>query len=597
MTLATRKSSRKLSFRFGNLPMSKLAELKAARTLHDLAAILNMKPTTLSFILYKIPVKDRYTTFEIPKSNGTKRTIHAPHPKISFAQKRLSKILTTCIHEIRLTRPSYCGASHGFQNKRSIQSNAKLHEHRRHVVNCDIKDFFPSINFGRVQGFFIKDAYFGLYPKIAQILAHLACFDGRLPQGSPCSPVISNLIGNLLDARLSSLAKANKTTYSRYADDLTFSTNMRALPPGIVLVDPHRPGGWIAAPSLEDCINRAGFVLNSAKTHVQSRPTRQIVTGLTVNAKVNIPSDYFRTVRAMATSLFRTGMYYNVPEVGLADPPPQHNQKRIQTSRLAPLEGKLNYIYQVKNNQRSSNRDANDSDGTKQILKVYRKFLFFKYFINASKPLILTEGPTDRIYLQSAAKHDPVLRAIFHPDPKDPLSQKFSYFNYNNKSAKLLSLPGSTSYLKTFIEKYSGMMAAMPSIRPKHAVIVLVDNDQGCVEIFKMLRNKFSLTIDPTTTDRYYHVTHNLYLVKTPEKPPTHMSQIEDFFDPALLLTVLDGKILDLNKDHDAPGKYGKTVFASRVVRAKGATIDFSGFRPLFDRLQHAADHYSLLPP
>ena len=105
-----------------------------------------------------------------------------------------------------------------------------MHKNKRHVFNVDLKDFFPSLNFGRVRGFFIKNAHFQLEPKVATVIAQIACHDNELPQGSPCSPIISNFIGHLLDVRMANLAKKTKCNYSRYADDLTFSTNWKEFP-------------------------------------------------------------------------------------------------------------------------------------------------------------------------------------------------------------------------------------------------------------------------------------------------------------------------------------------------------------------------------
>ena len=95
--------------------------------------------------------------------------------------------------------------AHGFKRGRSIVTNATKHKRRRFVFNIDIKNFFGTINFGRVRGFFIKNADFALHPSVATIVAQIACHENALPQGSPCSPVISNLIGSVLDIHLCKL--------------------------------------------------------------------------------------------------------------------------------------------------------------------------------------------------------------------------------------------------------------------------------------------------------------------------------------------------------------------------------------------------------
>ena len=99
-----------------------------------------------------------------------------------------------------------------------------MHVGSKYVLNIDLQDFFDSFNFGRVRGFFIKNRNFQLNPDVATVIAQIACYDNKLPQGSPCSPVITNLISHSLDIRLASLAKKYKCTYTRYADDITFST-------------------------------------------------------------------------------------------------------------------------------------------------------------------------------------------------------------------------------------------------------------------------------------------------------------------------------------------------------------------------------------
>lgn len=125
-------------------------------------------------------------------------------------------------------------------------------------------------------------------------------------------------------------------------------------------------------------------------------------------------------------------------------------------------------------------------------------------------------------------------------------------------------------------------------------MIVLVDNDDGGGALFGFVKDNAAPNIAFSSTDRFYYLGLNLYLVKTPEKTaPPHKSCIEDLFDPTLLNTVLDGKTFDPNKEHDAPGKYGKVVFAEQVVVPRAATIDFSGFAPLLDRIVAVLDHHA----
>jgi hypothetical protein len=182
--------------------MSRLKNLKSAVTLGDLAGLLQFKPSRLSYILYKQPTPSKYTTFEIPKRKGGIRTIKAPFPPLKLVQQRLSILLQDCVDEINKAKNGEDRIAHGFKRKRSIITNARQHRNRRYVFNIDLEGFFPAINFGRVRGYFIKDKSFTLAERVATVIAQIACHENALPQGSPCSPVISNLIAHALDIHL-----------------------------------------------------------------------------------------------------------------------------------------------------------------------------------------------------------------------------------------------------------------------------------------------------------------------------------------------------------------------------------------------------------
>src|ERR1700722_18744059 len=177
--------------------MSRLGGLKSAMSLSDLAKLLQLKPAGLSYILYK-QAAPKYRIFDIPKRKGGTRTIKAPADQLKLVQGRISDLLQDCLDEINKSNQRKDRIAHGFKRKRSIMTNAIQHRNRRHVFNIDLEDFFPSINFGRVRGFFIKDKNFLLDEGVATVIAQIACHDNSLPQGSPCSPVISNLIAHLL---------------------------------------------------------------------------------------------------------------------------------------------------------------------------------------------------------------------------------------------------------------------------------------------------------------------------------------------------------------------------------------------------------------
>jgi RNA-directed DNA polymerase len=161
--------------------MSQLQALRAATSLHDVANLLQFKPSALAYVVHKNPT--RYTSFTIPKKGGGTRLIQAPTPELKLLQKHLSDLLQNCVQEINDKRKFPDQLAHGFKRDRSIISNARRHRKQKYVFNIDLEDFFPSINFGRVRGFFIKDANFMLAPAVATLLAQIACDGKALPQG------------------------------------------------------------------------------------------------------------------------------------------------------------------------------------------------------------------------------------------------------------------------------------------------------------------------------------------------------------------------------------------------------------------------------
>jgi retron-type reverse transcriptase len=207
--------------------VSYLEKLKDAKNRKDLARILGFRPSALTSIIYQTPIEKKYTTFDIPKKSGGSRTIKAPNPQLKKLQTHLAHWLYACLAEIEEKR-NVTPVAYGFRKKGTIAANAKNRKRRRYVLNLDLEDFFPTFNFGRVRGFFLKDKAFELEKEVATTIAQIACDGQALPQGSPCSPVISELIGQVLDLRLLRFAKKYGVRYSRYADDITFSTNQKS---------------------------------------------------------------------------------------------------------------------------------------------------------------------------------------------------------------------------------------------------------------------------------------------------------------------------------------------------------------------------------
>jgi RNA-directed DNA polymerase len=571
--------------------MSQLILLKGASTLHDVAALLGFQPPALAYILYVKPPLAKYNSFDVPKRGGGVRKIKAPSPELSLLQQRLSDLLQNCVEEINRGRNWKDDLAHGFKRDRSIITNAIKHQKRRYVFNIDLQDFFPTINFGRVRGFFIKDANFMLDTKVATILAQIACHENGLPQGAPCSPVVSNLIGHVLDIRLCKLASANGCTYSRYADDITFSTNKPDFPSSIARRVPGEAHKWEVGDKLEEAVVSAGFVINPVKTRMQYRSSRQTVTGLVVNRKVNIRTEYRRTVRAMAHRLFKTGSFQQIRMVpdakGVLTP-------IMANGTMAQLHGMLGHIDDVdyhnfKIEAKIESRKPQAKAALRSKQKLYRRFLMFKDFYSAAAPVVVCEGKTDNIYLLHAIRS----LAVSYP--------KLATISANNKIAlnirilktvktsagRVLQLGEGVSFLEAFIKGYYEEIGRFKATGMQCAVVLVVDNDSGADDICNTIRRLTKKS--PSRTDPFTHIAGNLYMVFTPLNAGANKSAIEDRFADAIKNLNLGGKTFNPDGKADSSRYFGKHIL-SQYVRENAAKIDFTGFAGLLDRITAAIE-------
>ncbi|MFJ2486311.1 retron Ec67 family RNA-directed DNA polymerase/endonuclease [Pseudomonas sp. NPDC087639] len=563
--------------------MIKLKLLQSASSLRDLSIVLGFQPKAVSYIIYKHSKEQLYTTFTIPKKSGATRIIHAPCPELKNLQSVVSKYLQDCLDEINESKSISRSLSHGFKRGYSIVTNASVHKHRRLVLNLDLEDFFGSINFGRVRGFFITNNNFSLQPSVATVLAQIICFDNSIPQGSPCSPVVSNLIGHLLDIKLAKLASETKCTYSRYADDLTFSTNKQQFPADIILPGP-LPHDWVVGARLEKIIRKCGFAVNNKKTRLQYRNSRQDVTGLTVNQKVNVPAEYRRRARAMAHKLFETGNFH-VEKLSIADSGKVAAEKRLGSiDELAGIFSHIAMVTQHNNALAIAAKVNNASGELSSIEKTHRDFIFYKSFYANPKPMIICEGKTDNVYLRCAirslAKSYPLLAKF---DAQDEVELSVSLFKYSKLNSHLLGLSGGSSQLRGFISEFSRGAAKYRSQRSPFPVIVLIDNDKGAKEIFSTIKSTTKTTSKIDGGLPYYHIAQGLYVVPTPKLNGAIESKIEDFFPDATLNQILDGKRFNSENEDLKSDEYGKHYFAEYVVKKQQANIDFSGFKTLLD--------------
>src|SRR5438445_19542 len=242
------------------------------RTIDELAARLKVTVGELT----SVPIA--YQQFEIPKRHKGMRKILAPVQHLKTIQRQILRRVLGGL------KPHPCAT--GFTRGYSIVSNALPHLGKAAIVRMDLKDFFPSTPALRVNHYF---RFIGWNAEAADLLTRLCTHNNALPQGAPTSPKLSNLLNHHLDARLSGLASAIAASYTRYADDITYS------------LESDDPGSIRKLVHLTAVIAREeGYLVHQRqKLYVRRRKDRQVVTGLVVNQRINLPRDIRRWLRAV----------------------------------------------------------------------------------------------------------------------------------------------------------------------------------------------------------------------------------------------------------------------------------------------------------
>lgn len=306
-------------------------------TADQVAAFFGTTYKEISKVFYQTPNRYKYREFKVAKRNGGSRKISAPNKKI----KEIQQILADVLLEIYKQKPSV----HGFCKNRSIVTNAQQHLDKKHIFNIDIQDFFPSIHFGRVKNLFAKPP-FSLPHAAATVLAHICCFDNKLPQGAPTSPIITNLICIKLDTSLQKLAKKHNCTYSRYADDISFSFTCRQnrLSREIIVI---RPSGIEPGEVLTNKIEENGFKINNKKIRLCTGSNRFEVTGLIVNEFPNVRRSYIQQIKSMIYAWEKHG--YENAEIEFHNRYYFHKRTTDQKPLLQNvIKGKLSFLHMVR---------------------------------------------------------------------------------------------------------------------------------------------------------------------------------------------------------------------------------------------------------
>lgn len=572
-----------------------MCEINNIKTKKDLAKILDISIKKLTYILYVKKVENMYFSFDIPKKNGGVRKINAPEKTLRFIQRNLAKALSNYKKNICENEKISNRVSHGFEKNKSFITNARIHRNKLYVINFDLKDFFDCFHFGRVKGYFEKNIYFKLPKEIAIIIAQLTCYHGCLPQGAPTSPVITNLICNIFDMRILKLAKKYRLDYTRYADDLTFSTNEKEF----IKVYSNFYKDLVKE------IDKSGFKINEKKSRIQYSNSRQEVTGVVVNKKLNINREYYKKTRAMADSLYKTGRFFIDGKEGT----------------INQLEGRFSLINQVVwyNNKILKEKEKHNKYIKKNV-EIYKKsctrerdyerFLIYKYFVINKEPLLITEGKTDKLYIQAA------LKSLYKEYPELIIKNKNGNFEYKidffNRTKRINyfldvnktgadTLKNICNYyfdkVKNGYENYIEDFFKIINIKPKNPVILLYDNEfdtsgkKNNKPVAKLFNNdRLSNKKDYIIKNRFLKIKENLYVMVIPLVNDKKNCEIEDLFKDELLKQKIDDRTFD-RKSNDNETKIGKDTF-SKYVKANYKDIDFSNFRLLLDTIKNILNDY-----
>ncbi|WP_198355224.1 trypsin-like peptidase domain-containing protein [Sphingomonas sp. MA1305] len=270
-----------------------------------------------------------YQQFSIAKGGGKVRLIMAPDRRLKILQSKLAPLLDQ-LYRVR-------NPVHGFVQLRSVKTNAEAHGRRRFVINLDLQDFFPTITENRVKGL-LKSIL--IDPRVAEIVARLCCVESHLPQGASTSPVLSNMICFRLDTQLLQIAKSARAIYTRYADDITFSSYQPPAPlfegalPAVGRFSPD----MLAAP-LRGAFESNGFIINPVKAHYADRNSRRIVTGVKINGGLNVDRRYVRRIRALL---------HSIELLGLDDAQQKYGSGGGKGAIADHLRGTISYITHLK---------------------------------------------------------------------------------------------------------------------------------------------------------------------------------------------------------------------------------------------------------
>lgn len=403
----------------------------------------NTKPVKMQYLTYyAYYAKRKYKNFTLQKKSGGDRTISAPFQKLKNIQSTIGFILQ-CVYKPQIT-------AHGFTWNRSIVTGAKNHIKQNYLLNIDLEDFFTSIHKARVERRLQVPPFnlSGEKAQIATIIARIATkklfeciIDGKetildedplvfeqsdkmiinkkyavLPQGAPTSPVLSNSICDRLDKNLMNLAKKFNAKYTRYADDITFSSMHNIYQQNSDFLQ-----------ELYKIIALQNFKINLHKTRLQKRGYRQEVTGLIVNDKINVRRSYIKQLRALIYSVEKFGFekaqeYFTNKQSSL--------KPKRSVNMLNVINGKLEYLKNVKGSQDSTYLKLKERFDVLQDLKIAHEKQISDKQVRRRRNTMIHDPIKLASILTSFSQNNNSLKYTTHHWDKAQIEERFG--NYEN---------------------------------------------------------------------------------------------------------------------------------------------------------------------
>lgn len=245
-----------------------------------LCGLLRIDQRRLQLLAKKPP----YTSFTVPKKDGGERIIEAPGPEL----KRVLGYLNRYLQSAYFFEKS--SAAYGFiagvkndDDRRNVVTNARKHIGKKYLLNMDLTDFFHAVTKEKVARIFAANP-FHFKRDLHELLTDLTTYQGRLPMGTPTSPVLSNFACRDLDDQLQQISADLGWVYTRYADDMSFSSNA--------------PIDANAIDLIRTTIRKDGFEVNERKKKLFGPDDPKIVTGLLVAAQVTLAPEYLPKLEA-----------------------------------------------------------------------------------------------------------------------------------------------------------------------------------------------------------------------------------------------------------------------------------------------------------